>query len=213
MRFVDNHAQRGVFMTDVNVLVVAENPLARMGLVTLLSGQAGLRIAGQTSGGAALTDELDLYRPDVLVWDWGWGAAPELPANCPVVALLKEHAQAAEAWAAGVHGLLPGTAEAESIAAAVLAAAQGLAVLDPELASALLPNPMPSDVPLEALTGREMEVLQLLAEGLPNKLIAARLGITDHTVKFHVNAIMGKLGVQSRTEAVVRATRSGLIIL
>lgn len=200
-------------MAEINILIVADNPLARMGLVTLLSGQAGLRIAGQTSGGAGFAEELDLYRPDVLVWDWGWGSAPELPLNCPVVALLRDNTQAADAWSAGVRGLLPGAAEAESIVAAVQAVAQGLAVFDPELASALLPTASPADVPLEALTVREMEVLQLLAEGLPNKLIAARLGITDHTVKFHVNAIMGKLGVQSRTEAVVRATRSGLIIL
>jgi DNA-binding NarL/FixJ family response regulator len=58
-----------------------------------------------------------------------------------------------------------------------------------------------------------VEVLQLLSEGLPNKAIASQLGISEHTVKFHVNAIMGKLGAQSRTDAVIRATRSGLIIL
>jgi DNA-binding NarL/FixJ family response regulator len=58
-----------------------------------------------------------------------------------------------------------------------------------------------------------MEVLRLLAEGLPNKAIAHRLGISEHTVKFHVNALLGKLGAQSRTEAVVRATRLGLILL
>ena len=58
-----------------------------------------------------------------------------------------------------------------------------------------------------------MEVLQLLAEGLPNKSIAQRLGISEHTVKFHVNAILGKLGAQSRTEAVILATRLGLVLL
>jgi DNA-binding NarL/FixJ family response regulator len=63
------------------------------------------------------------------------------------------------------------------------------------------------------LTPREREVLQLLAEGLPNKTIASRLNISEHTVKFHVNAIMTKLGAQSRTDAVMRATRSGLILL
>jgi DNA-binding NarL/FixJ family response regulator len=65
----------------------------------------------------------------------------------------------------------------------------------------------------EELTPRELEVLQQLAEGLANKAIAQRLGISEHTVKFHVNAIMGKLGVQSRTAAVVRATRLGLVVL
>ena len=63
------------------------------------------------------------------------------------------------------------------------------------------------------MTRRELEVLQLVAEGLPNKSIADRLDISEHTVKFHVNAIMGKLGAQSRTEAVTRATRMGLILL
>jgi DNA-binding NarL/FixJ family response regulator len=65
----------------------------------------------------------------------------------------------------------------------------------------------------EALTPREQEVIQLLAEGLPNKTIADRLHISEHTVKFHVNAILSKLGAQSRTEAVVRATRLGLLLL
>jgi DNA-binding NarL/FixJ family response regulator len=66
---------------------------------------------------------------------------------------------------------------------------------------------------VEELTPRETEVLQLLADGLTNKAIAQRLGISDHTVKFHVNAVLGKLGAQSRTEAVVRATRLGLLHL
>jgi two-component system nitrate/nitrite response regulator NarL len=73
--------------------------------------------------------------------------------------------------------------------------------------------PPPAPAPTEELTAREREVLQLLAEGLPNKAIAARLTISEHTVKFHVNAILTKLGVQSRTEAVVRAVRLGLIML
>ena len=87
-------------------------------------------------------------------------------------------------------------------------------VFFPSLAATLFhANTAENEAPAEPLTGREMEVLQLLAEGLPNKIIANKLSITDHTVKFHVNAIMGKLGVQSRTEAVVRATKLGLIIL
>jgi two-component system nitrate/nitrite response regulator NarL len=82
------------------------------------------------------------------------------------------------------------------------------------LAGAVLavPEPLPG-LPVEDLTPRELEVLQLLAEGLPNKAIGLRLSISEHTVKFHVNAILGKLGAQSRTDAVVRATRLGLIIL
>jgi DNA-binding NarL/FixJ family response regulator len=89
-----------------------------------------------------------------------------------------------------------------------------LIALDPALADVVQPSrdllPQP---PAEELTPRELEVLQLLAEGLSNKAIAYRLDISEHTVKFHVNAILGKLSAQSRTEAVVQATRLGLIIL
>jgi len=95
-----------------------------------------------------------------------------------------------------------------------MAAAHGLVVLDPSLVNPVLEARDPSSASLvEELTPRELEVLGLLAEGLPNKAIARRLGISDHTVKFHVNAVLGKLGAQSRTEAVVRATRLGLILL
>ena len=69
------------------------------------------------------------------------------------------------------------------------------------------------DKPLEALTPREVQVLELLAEGLPNKAIATRLNISDQTVKFHVSAICGKLGAANRTDAVRRAVRRGLITL
>jgi DNA-binding NarL/FixJ family response regulator len=74
-------------------------------------------------------------------------------------------------------------------------------------------NDRKSEPLVEELTPRELAVLHLVAEGLPNKTIALRLGISEHTVKFHINAILGKLGVASRTEAVVRATRLGLILL
>ena len=78
----------------------------------------------------------------------------------------------------------------------------------------MLPQAQADPTPLvEQLTAREREVLQHLAEGLSNKAIALRLGISEHTIKFHVNAIMSKLGAQSRTEAVVRATQLGLIML
>ncbi len=68
-------------------------------------------------------------------------------------------------------------------------------------------------VTVETLTRRELEVLRLLAEGLPNKAVAYRLDISEHTVKFHVNSILTKLSAQSRTEAVTTATRLGLILL
>lgn len=200
-------------MPDIKVLLVAENPLARMGLAALLMGVAGLAVAGQSSGNQ-LNAEIEMTKPDVIAWDWNWNAIPELPRDLPVVALLKEISQAPEAWRAGARGLLLGTLDPDSLGAALTAVSHGLAVIEPALVSALVQiETAQLDAPVDALTAREMEVLQLLASGLPNKTIASRLSITDHTVKFHVNAIMTKLGVQSRTEAVVRATKLGLIIL
>src|SRR5262249_21126846 len=100
----------------------------------------------------------------------------------------------------------------DAVAAALVAASRGLSVLDAALAEAFLRPPQGS-AQAEPLTPREREVLALLAEGLANKAIAARLGISEHTAKFHVNAILGKLGVDSRAEAIVRALRMGLVVL
>jgi DNA-binding NarL/FixJ family response regulator len=135
-------------------------------------------------------------------------------AGPPVVALITDEIQALEARTAGARGLLLRDTSAERLVAALTAAARDLIVLDPPLAVPMLGARDPSSpTPVEDLTPRELEVLGLLAEGLPNKAIARRLGISEHTVKFHVNAVLGKLGAQSRTEAVVRATRLGLILL
>ncbi len=117
-------------------------------------------------------------------------------------------------------GALPRDAGTEEIVAAVMAVASGLTALDRSLAleafaglarGRLEAEPV-SDQD-EPLTAREREVLQLLAQGIPNKQIAQRLSISEHTVKFHVSAIMTKLGAASRTEAVTTAARRGLLLL
>jgi DNA-binding NarL/FixJ family response regulator len=118
-------------------------------------------------------------------------------------------------------GALQRDATGEEIVAAISAVAGGLITLDRRLASNLLATPERPQAPTpervadaeEPLTARELEVLQLLAEGLPNKLIASQLHISEHTAKFHVSAIMLKLGAASRTEAVTLAARRGLLIL
>jgi DNA-binding NarL/FixJ family response regulator len=207
-------------MTDLRILIVGDNPLARTGLAALLAGEAGIAVVGQVAGGDDLPEDLDLYKPDILVWDLGWEPSSALDhladlkdSGPPVVALLTETDHAADAWNAGAVGLLLRDTDPEQLLAALDAVSQGLAVLDPQLAAALPRSEPPTQPPAETLTPRELEVLQLLAEGLPNKTIARQLSISEHTVKFHLNAIMSKLGAQSRTEAVVRATRLGLIIL
>ncbi len=211
-------------MTDLRVLVVADDPLARAGLATLLAEQPGVIVAGRVSGLDDLSAAIAVYRPDVLLWDLGWNPAStverlgRLDTDAPVVALLADETSAGQVWAAGVRGLLRRVAEADQLVAALAAVAHGLVAVDPVFSELLIEVPGTSEsarhLPLvEPLTPRELEVLRLLAEGLPNKTIAGRLNISEHTVKFHVNAILGKLGVASRTEAVVRATRMGLILL
>jgi DNA-binding NarL/FixJ family response regulator len=98
--------------------------------------------------------------------------------------------------------------------AAIVAALRGLYVLDAAAREAAFePRAEPAIFSGEALTPREAEVLALLAEGLPNRRIATRLGISENTVKFHVNALLDKLDADTRTEAVVRGARLGLVLL
>jgi DNA-binding NarL/FixJ family response regulator len=195
-------------MEPLPVLVVSADPLARAGLGALVGGRADLALAGAVPPG-----EATLHPAAVLLWDLGRGGdAPTLPAGgAPVVALVEDEAQAGEALRAGARGVLFRGAAADALAAALQAAARGLAVLDPVLAGDFVRAP--AAAPAVALTPREGEVLALLAEGLGNKGIGARLGISEHTAKFHVNAILGKLGVESRAEAIVRAARLGLVVL
>ncbi len=203
------------------MLVVSDDPLARTGLALLLGGQEGLVVAGQVGVDDDWPDPGVDGEPDAAVWDLGLGARFGLerlrgmgPAALPAVAVVADEIDAREALAAGARAVLPRDADGESLAAAVRAVVQGLVVLDDSFAAALLRDvpTVPPDL-VESLTPREAEVLQLLTQGLPNKAIAQRLGISDHTVKFHVNAILGKLGVQSRGEAIVQAVRLGLVAL
>ena len=202
-------------MEEVRVVVVSEDPLVRSGLASLLAGQPGIVVDGQMS-----PDELPAEggEPEVAVWDAGSGSAglehldETASRSLRVLAVLADEGQAAEALGAGARGVVLRDAGAARLAAAVRAVAEGLMVLDAGAAESVLRPRPAAPASVEHLTPREQEVLQLLAQGLSNKLIAVRLGISDHTVKFHVNAILGKLGAQSRTEAIAQAARLGLVL-
>lgn len=204
--------------------------LSRAGLAALLEQQPGIVVAGQITGedgsdgpggqgGDKLAQALEIYSPQVVVWDVAWEPSASidnlglLPEGAPpVLALAASEAQASQAQAAGARGVLSRGAGAEGLSAALIAVAQGLLVSDPTIVGDPGPSGIAASSPVE-LTPRELEVLFLLAEGLPNKGVAARLSVSEHTIKFHVNSIMGKLNAQSRTEAVTRATRLGLLPL
>jgi DNA-binding NarL/FixJ family response regulator len=129
-----------------------------------------------------------------------------------VIVLSDDPQWTAEALHSGVRAVLPRELTAAEIVAAVQAAAAGLVVLHPRDLEAMLPTVQPARA-IEALSPREIEVLGMMAEGISNKEIAARLGISEHTVKFHVASIMGKLHAGTRTEAVMLGVRMGLIMI
>ncbi|HET7010894.1 MAG TPA: response regulator transcription factor [Anaerolineales bacterium] len=166
----------------------------------------------------AISDAVEIGdRAQVLLWDVGLHSDEALDAlrrltegSPPVVALATDADQAAAARDAGAVSVLPRSSPADVLEVALLAAGVGLDVRDPSFEHETAPRRGPLEDG-EALTAREAEVLQLLAEGMANKAIALRLGIRETTVKFHVNSILAKLGAQSRTEAVARAARQGLI--
>lgn len=200
---------------------MGDDPLARNGLALLLAEEAGLTVVAQAAPGAEAIAAARIHRPHAAAWDLGFERKPDLEglralaeAGTPVLALLAGEDSAPDALAGGARGVLFRDAEGGRISTALRAIAQGLIVIDEALAASLLrPQPAPAAALVEPLTPRELEVLQLLSQGLSNRFIAQKLGISEHTAKFHVNAILGKLGVQGRTEAVVHAARLGLVVL
>ena len=185
--------------------MVARDPLVRSGLAAVLNAYPGL-VLKET---LATADSAPMA--DVVVWD-----APEpngVASASPVLALVGELGEARQALRSGARGALSRGAPAHAIAPAALAVAAGHWVLDESFAGALLHVGVAPVAAPTLLSPREQEVLALLSEGLSNRDVAARLGISRHTAKFHVNAILDKLGATTRTEAVVLAARSGLLTL
>ncbi len=205
----------------LRLVLVAEDPLARGALSRALSEQGGELLVA-SSGTQAELESTGGEAPDVVLWDTGLRLpeadvrveAPDLGA--PVLALVADEAAGEVALTAGVRGLLFRDVGPAPLVAGLVAVARGLTVFDPGLAEVRAASraTTASGAPgPDSLTPREREVLALLAEGLSNKAIADRLSISEHTAKFHVNAVLAKLGVQRRTEAVVRAARMGLVTL
>jgi DNA-binding NarL/FixJ family response regulator len=202
----------------MRVLIVSSDRLTRNGLAGLLESLPSIEVMPPVETADSLDSPDPVSKPDVVIWDLGWRADEaiealrQLPPGSPaVVALVAQADQATAAREAGAGSVLPRSSSAEALRVAILGVAAGLDVRDPSFEGE---GDSRSD-PLEGgeiLTARENEVLQLLAEGLANKAIALRLGIRETTVKFHVNSILAKLGAQSRTEAVARAARQGLVL-
>ena len=208
------------------VLIVAPTAIARAKLAAVVGASKTLYpVVGAAD--LSLPEHVEAAQYDVLLVDLGseraaaWlrnlGAEPVPPA----IVLLTEEARrplGAEALRAGVRALLPRRASGEEIIAAIEAVATGLIVIHPDTVGAFQPGPSASTragvvSARQPLTPREIEVLGMIAEGLGNKIIAARLGISEHTVKFHIASIFVKLNARSRTEAVTIGVRQGLLMI
>jgi two-component system nitrate/nitrite response regulator NarL len=200
----------------LRVLVVAEDPLTRAGLRAVAEA-AGLSVVAEepSDGPQAATDDPVV---DAVVWEVGGPDGLDrlrsLAERLPMVAVVGREGQAREALAAGARAVLLRDHLGERLLPAVQAAVAGLLVVEEALGETVLrPPPVPADALAESLTPREQEVLHLVALGLTNRGIGERLGISEHTAKFHVNAILGKLGAQTRGEAIALAARLGLLVL
>ena len=216
----------------IRALIAAASPVVRAGLEALLARSASLAIVAATSGDT-LADDIETHEPQVVLLAveprvdavpnvmTRIALAPDAVPRTPSFVLLADApslAWTAEALRAGARSVLPRDATPDEILAAVEAAAAGLVTLPVDLAVDLVsatrgPATRSVGPPTQPLTRREIEVLGMLAEGLANKNIAARLGISEHTVKTHVASILTKLDAFSRAEAVAIGARQGLILL
>ena len=211
----------------IRVLVAATSAMRRGGLEALVRGNRSLQLSGSVPGTAGLADRVREMQPDAILADIVTGDRRFIATigslaeeGIPVVVLIDdpEPGWAASALRSGVRAIIPCESPGEEILAAIHAAVNGLVLMEAGTAQELAKyapsgNSEGAIEQLEELSPREVEVLRWMAEGLGNKEIAARLGISDHTVKFHISSILAKLGVGSRTEAVTQGIRMGLVLL
>jgi NarL family two-component system response regulator YdfI len=203
----------------IRVLLAAASTVRRAGLEALVQKVPLLQLAGSLHNALAVAQYAAQLQPDAVLLDLESETPARESTAFPVVALIDEPSAdwTAHALRSGVKAILPRDSGMEEILAAIQAAHAGLVLLDAGVMQNLASRiPAASAQPasaLDDLTPREIEVLRMLAEGLGNREMAARLGISDHTVKFHISSILDKLGAGTRTEAVTMGIRMGIILL
>jgi DNA-binding NarL/FixJ family response regulator len=207
----------------ITILVADDHPIVCDGLTAVLSTQPDFAMVGAAYNGAQAVERTDALRPDILLLDLAMpdlsgvevlGRLHELglPTRAIVFTAYDTDERIVSAVRAGARGyLLKGTPR-EELFRAIRVVHAGGSLLEPLVATKLL-RQVSQPAPAGALTARERDVLDLLAQGNPNKTIARALSISERTVKFHVTAIMHKLGAENRTEAVTLAAQRGLIQL
>ena len=205
----------------IRVLVAARRATARARLEAVVAGAPALRLV-QSLAGVPVARQLEELRPDLVLLDLEDQrletvlGGPEGAGRAALIVLAEEPRRLMTDEPLGrgpVRAVLPRDASAGELLAAITAVGAGLVALHPD-ALRRAPRPVRAEPdPGQPLTVREVEVLGMLAEGLGNKAIASRLGISTHTAKFHVASILSKLGAGSRTEAVTIGMRRGLVAI
>jgi NarL family two-component system response regulator LiaR len=205
----------------IRILIVDDHSVVREGLRMFLGRDKELEIVDEAADGAEAIEKARRWRPDVVLMDLlipvidGISAISIIRRESPeteVIALTSvlDSASVAGSIRAGAIGYLLKDAQANELRKAIKAAAAGQVQLSPQASSYLLHEMREPEKPV-ALTERETQVLSLLTQGKSNKEIANALRIAEDTVKSHVRHILSKLGVQSRTQAVILAIRQGLV--
>jgi NarL family two-component system response regulator YdfI len=203
------------------VLLASASAVRRAGLEALVKSAPSLKLVGSLSSPKVISQRAAELPADFALIDLEHESALPLSTNFffPFVVLIDDPdpGWSAQALRLGAKAILNRDAGAEEILSAIKAANSGLVLLSDNvirnLAERIHTPSKERPFPLERLTPRELEVLTMLAEGLGNRRIADRLGLSDHTVKFHIGSILDKLDARTRTEAVTTALRMGLIVL
>lgn len=202
------------------VVLVDDHRLVRAGLRGIIDAAEDLQVVGEASDGREAVDVVHRTNPDVVLMDLSMPGVDGIEGTVlikqsghagPVVVLTSfvEHERVSAALAAGAVGYLLKDSDPRDVLDAIRSAAAGHAPLDPRVAKALLPSAQPVDA-AEALSGREREVLILVAQGLANKQIARQLGISERTVKAHLGSVFRHIGVADRTSAALWARDHGV---
>jgi DNA-binding NarL/FixJ family response regulator len=205
----------------IRLLVADDHAVVRAGLAQLVSAFAGVELVGEAANGEEAVELALAREPDVVLMDLempildGIEATRRIVEESPGTAVVvltsfSDRERILHALDAGAIGYLLKDAEPEELRRAIEAAARGESPLDPKAARTLLGARRAAAAAADALSEREREVLAMVAEGLPNKLIARRLGISEKTVKAHLTSAFRRIGVTDRTQAALWAQRHGL---